>query len=120
MPNFVTTAIARFCPDEDPRPSATPGIYVPPTYGAPDMGTTVDTTSPVSADKKKFIMEVVGVFLFYARMVDHSMLPAVTLILSASQLPPSKRSPPPTSCSAMHPPIELTRSASLPATWSSK
>ena len=80
MPNVVTTALARFCPDGDPRPSDTPGNYEPPQYGALDLGATVDNTAPVSAADKAFIMAVVGVFLFYARMIDHTMLPAVTFI----------------------------------------
>jgi hypothetical protein len=87
MPNYVSTSITRLCPDGPPRPSRTPGIYLPPKYGAPNLGPTVDTSPLVSVDDKKFIMEVVGTFLFYARMVDHTMLPAVTFISKKQSAP---------------------------------
>ena len=87
MPTVVPAALHRFCPTQLPKPSKTPGIYVPPQYGAPDLGATVDTTPLVSAADKGFIMAVVGVFLFYARMVDHTMLPAVTFISKKQSAP---------------------------------
>jgi hypothetical protein len=87
MPNYVSTSITRLYPDGPPRPSRTPGIYLPPKYGAPNLGPTVDTSPLVSVDDKKFIMEVVGTFLFYARMVDHTMLPAVTFISKKQSAP---------------------------------
>jgi hypothetical protein len=87
MPNYVATSLARLCPDGPPRPSKTPGIYLPPKYGAPNLGPTVDTSPLVSAADKQFIMEVVGTFLFYARMVDHTMLPAVTFISKKQSAP---------------------------------
>ena len=87
MPNYVSTSITRLCPDGPPRPSKTPGIYLPPKYGAPNLGPTVDTSPLVSAADKQFIMEVVGTFLFYARMVDHTMLPAVTFISKKQSAP---------------------------------
>lgn len=53
MPNYVSTSITRLCPDGSPRQSATPGIYLPLKYGAPNLGPTVDTSLLVSvADKK--------------------------------------------------------------------
>jgi len=87
MPKYVDAGIARFCPDGAPKPSKTPGIYVQPTFGAPDMGATVDTTPLVSASEKQFIQEVVGYFLFYARMIDHLMLPSLTFISKKQSAP---------------------------------
>jgi len=46
MPNYVAAGIARFCPDGHLSPVKTPGIYLPPQYGAPNLGATVDTTPP--------------------------------------------------------------------------
>jgi hypothetical protein len=87
MPNYVASGIARFCPDGPLKPSKTPGIYVPPVFGAPDLGPTVDTTPPAPASAKQFIMEVVGYFLFYARMIDHLMLPSLTFISKKQSAP---------------------------------
>jgi hypothetical protein len=90
MPTTVPDAIARFLPDGPRKKTRTPGIYVPPNYLSPDMSATVDESPPATAAEKSFIMEVVGVFLFYARMVDSTMLPIVTFI-SKKQSKPTKK-----------------------------
>jgi len=90
MPNYVNAGIARFCPDGPPKPAKTPGIYVPPTFGAPDLSATVDDSPLASAAEKQFIQEVVGYFLFYARMIDHLMLPSLTFISKKQSAPTQK------------------------------
>jgi len=87
MPNYVASGIARFCPNGPPPPANTPGIYVPPKFGAPDLGATVDTTAPATLTDKQFIMEVVGYFLYYARIIDHRMLPSLTFIAKKQSAP---------------------------------
>jgi hypothetical protein len=81
MPTTVPDAIIRFCPHGPPRGAKSPMKYVPPLMGAKsDLGATVDTSPPVSAASKLFIMQVAGVFLHYGRMVDFTMMPAVRAI----------------------------------------
>ena len=87
MPTTCDAAISRFCPNGPPPPQKSPGKYLPPKYGAPDLSATVDDTPLVSEEQKSFIMAVVGVFLFYARMVDHTMLPAITFISKKQSAP---------------------------------
>jgi hypothetical protein len=87
MPTYVAAGIARFCPDGPPPPAHTPGIYVPPTFGAPDLSATVDTTEPATLTEKQYIMEVVGYFLYYARIIDHRMLPTLTFIAKKQSAP---------------------------------
>ena len=53
------------------------------------MGATVDESPPAISAEKSFIMEVVGVFLFYARIVDCTLLPVLTFI-SKKQSKPTK------------------------------
>ena len=89
MPTTVPDAVARFLPKGPRRKAKSPGIYIPPNYMSPDMGATVDESPPVTPAEKLFIMEVVGVFLFYARMVDCTLLPVVTFI-SKKQAKPTK------------------------------
>ena len=89
MPTTVPAAIARFYPNGPPKGTHTPGIYVAPNFKSPDLGATVDTSPPASTAERKFIMEVTGVFLFYARMIDHMMLPTTTFI-SKKQAAPTK------------------------------
>jgi hypothetical protein len=87
MPTYVAAGIARFCPEGLPLSANTPGIYVPPKYGAPNLSATVDTTPLASLSEKQFIMEVVGYFLYYARIIDHRMLPCLTFIAKKQSAP---------------------------------
>ena len=88
MPTTVPDAIKRFCPNGPPRKNKSPIKYIPPLYGAKsDLGATVDTSPPVSAADKLFIQQVAGVFLYYGRMVDITMLPAVRAISEACANP---------------------------------
>ena len=89
MPTTVPDAIARFLPMGPRKKAKSPGIYIPPNYLSPDMRATVDESPPATAAEKIFIMEVVGVFLYYSRMVDYTMLPVVTFI-SKKQSKPTK------------------------------
>ena len=92
MPGYVDKAIKRFGSAKKPG-ARSPITYVPPQYGAkagqeqpelpPEAQEYVDDTS------KTFIQEVTGVFLFYSRAVDPTMLTAVTKI-SAQQSKPTK------------------------------
>ena len=84
MPTTVPDAIERFCPNAPPRKQKSPIKYIPPTYGAQsDLGATIDTSAPVPAADKLFIQQVAGVFLYYSRMVDITMLPATRAISEA-------------------------------------
>jgi len=87
MPTYVASGIARFCPDGPPLPAKTPGIYVPPTFGAPNLDAKIDTTPLATLTEKQFIMEVVGYFLYYARIIDHLMLPSLTFIAKKQSAP---------------------------------
>ena len=90
MPTAIPDALARFLPNGPRKKTKTPGIYVPPNYMSPDMRATVDDSPPASAADKAFIMEVVGVFLFYARMIDCTMLPITTFISKQQSKPTQK------------------------------
>ena len=87
MPTYVASGIARFCPDGPPPPAKTPGIYVPPTFGAPNLDAKIDTTPLATLTEKQFIQEVVGYFLYYARIIDHRMLPSLTFIAKKQAAP---------------------------------
>ena len=64
------------------RLASSPSIYIPPKYdgsSAPQM-TPEDTSPPASAAQKKELQEVIGSLLYYARILDHSLLPTVTYL----------------------------------------
>ena len=61
-----------------------------PVYGSTVQYAKQDDTSPkLDAAKKKFVQQVTGTFLYYARAVDPTMLVALSAI-AASQAAPTK------------------------------
>ena len=82
MPGYVEKAIVRFGHAKQ-RGAKSPLVYTPPQYGqaqqmVPEL--TTEETTLVDAQTKKFVQEVTGVFLFYSRAVDPTMLTAVNKI----------------------------------------
>ena len=62
-----------------------------PTYGAKiQYATKIDATPKVDEDKKKFIQQVTGTFLYYARAVNCTMLCALGSLASQQANPTQK------------------------------
>jgi hypothetical protein len=89
IPGYVKKALQRF-----KRPNIkgadSPIIYIPPNYSkhqqeAPMVGPSV----PLTAAEIKELQEIVGVFLFYSRAVDPTMLTAINKIASRQAKPTS-------------------------------
>jgi hypothetical protein len=92
MPEYVDKALARFGAS-DIKGAHSPSIYVPPTYGAKlQMAPEIDTDddNPLTQAEITRIQEIVGVFLFYSRAVDSTMLTALSKI-STQQAAPTRR-----------------------------
>jgi len=89
MPGYCAKAITRF--GKAKRPGAkSPIIYIPHVYGAkaqdmPDLPP--DAHEYVDDKAKTFVQEVTGVFLFYSRAVDPTMLAAVNKISTEQSKP---------------------------------
>jgi hypothetical protein len=78
MLDYVPEALARFQhkPPRTPQHQAYP--HIKPTYGATAQYTNDVNTTPLSdKEGKKYIQEVIGTFLYYARCVDSTMLMAL-------------------------------------------
>ena len=78
MLDYVPAALIRFHHTAPKKPQHQPFPHVQPKYGetkqyAPDE----DTSPPLDEKGKKYIQEVIGTFLYYARAVDATMLPAL-------------------------------------------
>ena len=91
MPGYVEKAIIRF---GKPNKSGanSPIHYTPPAYGREQQMTQdlpPEAYEYVDAKTKTFVQEVTGVFLFYSRAVDPTMLTAVNRI-SSEQSKPTK------------------------------
>eukprot|EP00804_Cyclotella_cryptica_P030798 CCRYP_015061-RA/>CCRYP_015061-RA protein AED:0.43 eAED:0.43 QI:0/-1/0/1/-1/0/1/0/149 len=73
-----------------PKRQDQPYPHTAPTYGAAQQYThPPDTSPPLSKPDALFIKEVIGVFLYYARAVDCTMLPALGS-LAAQQANPTQ------------------------------
>ena len=63
------------------RLASSPSIYIPPKFGssAPQMSPE-DFSQPASTAQKLELQEVIGSLMYYARILDHTLLPAVTYL----------------------------------------
>jgi len=83
MPEYIPNALKRFRHDRPKRPQNQPHVHTPPNYGAKAQYTEQEKEEPeVSGETKKFIQQVLGTFLYYARAVDSTMLVALSAIAS--------------------------------------
>ena len=80
MPGYVQNALNRFGVTMNSEGTHSPLIYHPIIHG-PQMEY-VDASPPIDGTKTKRIQQVIGVFLYYARAVDESMLCALNKLAS--------------------------------------
>ena len=90
MPGYCNQACQQFHHKMPKRQQDQPYPHTPPNYGAKTQFTKEEDNAPIlNATKKKFIQEVIGVFLYYARAVDCTMLCALST-LASQQAKPTK------------------------------
>ncbi|KAG7350061.1 reverse transcriptase RNA-dependent DNA polymerase [Nitzschia inconspicua] len=88
MPGYVDRALTRFTHPTPPRPEHSPHTWLKPEYGAKvHFAPADDNSPPLDTAGIKRIQEIVGVFLFYARAVDSTMLPALGTISTQQAKP---------------------------------
>ena len=84
MPGYIQRALSRFHHDPPTRPQHSPHAWTPPTYGSsPQLTSDPDPSPLANKDQIKRLQQIIGVLLYYARMVDMTLL--VTLSTIASQ-----------------------------------
>jgi len=89
IPGYVEKAIQRFR-RTNLKGADSPIIYVPPNYGKHQQeAPMVEPSVPLTAAEIKELQEIVGVFLFYSRAVDPTMLTAINKIASRQAKPTS-------------------------------
>jgi hypothetical protein len=86
MPGYVAKAMKRFGHDSS-RGSEVPIKYTPPNYGKHTQMTQEDGSPKLSPGEATRIQEIVGVFQYYARVIDSTMLCATTKLASAQANP---------------------------------
>lgn len=70
MPGYVAEALERFHHETPKKPQHQPHPHVKPAYGQKIQYEHVDESEPLSKEEKKFVQQVTGTFLYYARAVD--------------------------------------------------
>jgi hypothetical protein len=75
MPGYIRRALLRFAHSMPDRPQHSPHAYTAPKYGAgAQFASDAPTSSPLDDASVKKLQQVLGVLLFYARMVDSTLL----------------------------------------------
>jgi hypothetical protein len=88
IPGYVAKALERFKVVKNSRPTNTPCHYVAPRYGVKGAQAPAADDSPLlDAAGKTRIQQIIGVFLFYARAVDPTMLVALGRLSSQQAAP---------------------------------
>jgi hypothetical protein len=89
IPGYVKKAIQRF-QRTNLKGADSPIIYVPPNYSKHQQEAPMDEPSvPLTPAEIQELQEIVGVFLFYSRAVDPTMLTAINKIASRQAKPTS-------------------------------
>jgi hypothetical protein len=88
MPNYVSKALARFGVTKEKHDTNSPGPYSPPVYGAQTQKASEPDSSPtLSPQGVTRIQQIVGVFLYYARALDCTMLHKINQLGSRQSQP---------------------------------
>jgi hypothetical protein len=87
MPGYIEKALHRFGINDKTKTVNTPGPHIKPTYGKQTQESYIDQSPKLSTEHQKFIQQVVGVMLYYARAIDCTMLCAVNRIASRQSDP---------------------------------
>eukprot|EP00804_Cyclotella_cryptica_P008108 CCRYP_004594-RA/>CCRYP_004594-RA protein AED:0.30 eAED:0.28 QI:0/0/0/1/0/0.5/2/0/866 len=88
MPGYCQKAGQRFRHNVPTRPQHQPYPHTPRTYGAKQQYVEdPDLSTPLNKQDKTFVQEVIGVFLYYARAVDCTMLTALSSLATQQANP---------------------------------
>ena len=88
IPGYCEKACQRFHHHKPKKPQDQPYAHIEPTYGAKQQYAQEEDQYPtLSKEDKTFIQEVIGVFLYYARAVDCTMLAALGSFASQQATP---------------------------------
>ena len=91
MTGYVTASLQRFRHQLKNTRQSSPHHHVPPTYGARVQFTEPEyNTLLLPEERLKFIQQVVGVFLYYAKAIDNTILVSLSNIGSEQARATSK------------------------------
>jgi hypothetical protein len=89
MPGYVDAALKRFSVIKARHPTNEPATFTGPIYGpGPEvLNIHIDNTPAICTTDRKRIQEVLGVFQYYARAVDATMIAPIHKIASSQAKP---------------------------------
>ena len=88
MPGYIQKTLERFEHEAPAKPQNSPYPHVRPQYGVKIQYAADEDTSPtLGKEDKKFIQQVTGTLLYYARAVDPTILTALSAIASQQAAP---------------------------------
>ena len=89
MPGYIEKALKRLQHKKSKRPQYSPHNWTQPSYGSKVQMANFDDSPPLNTTDTKHIQSIVGSFLYYARAIDSTMLPALNDI-GAQQASPTE------------------------------
>ena len=89
MPDYVPKAMKRFGIKEDHKKTYAPGPHMKVQYGKTPQTANIDMSPQISDERRRIIQQVVGVFMYYSRAVDSTMLCETNKLASKQARPTS-------------------------------
>jgi hypothetical protein len=84
MPGYIERALRRFQHPAPARPQHSPYAWMPPKYGVSTQLTDApDNSPPLIPSAITLLQQIIGVLLYYARILDSTMLVALGTLASA-------------------------------------
>ena len=88
MPGYIENALVRFGHEPPNKPQMQPYPNTLPTYGATvQYAKTAGTSPPVTKAEEKYILQVIGVMLYYGRAVDSTFITGLSSLTAAQATP---------------------------------
>ena len=82
MPGYVNEARKRFGHKDPKQPVYGPSKFIPPVYGKKIQSEEIDTSAPMTSEETKRLEQLCGVFLYYGRAVDPTMMHILNVLAS--------------------------------------
>ena len=81
MTNYENKALRKFQHPTPKRAQYAPHQWTLPNYGATkQLATPLDNSPPIPEEQKHRIQKIIGTFLYYARAVDCTIIPALNTL----------------------------------------
>jgi hypothetical protein len=91
MPGYIQKALLQFKHQTPIAKQNSLHPHVKPQYGAKaQYATNEDTSPPLTGEEAKYVQEVAGTLLYYARALDSTILPALSAIATEKANPTEK------------------------------